>query len=99
MRSQPPFPGHSPAQYQPFYPPFAHTGIEGQLSKRDRSAAGFTNSTKRKASASAAEDPESKDMSGVESTADLEPLGLQEADKRLKVIIYNFQKAACGFIL
>ncbi|KAF9128122.1 hypothetical protein BGW39_005339, partial [Mortierella sp. 14UC] len=85
MHSQPPFSGPFPTQYLPLYPPFGHTGIEGQFSKRGRSAANFTNPSKRKASASAVEDPESKDMSGVESTADLEPLELQEADKRLKL--------------
>ncbi|KAF9913304.1 hypothetical protein EC991_000066 [Linnemannia zychae] len=57
---------------------------EELFSKRDRSVENSINPSKRKASASAVEDPESKDMSGVESTADLKPLGLQETDKRLK---------------
>lgn len=70
------------------HPPFDHTGAVGQLSKRDQSAANFTTPSKRKASASMVDDPESKDMSGVESTADVEVTGSQEigeTEKRLKV--------------
>ncbi|KAG0281792.1 hypothetical protein BGZ95_010445 [Linnemannia exigua] len=84
MHRQPPFPGQFPMQHQPMYLPYGNPGDEGLLSKRSRAAADFINPSKRKASASVVEDSESKDMSGVESTADAEPAGQHEADKRLK---------------
>ncbi|KAF9145588.1 hypothetical protein BG015_011842 [Linnemannia schmuckeri] len=87
MHRQPLFPGQFPMQHYPIHPPYDHTRAGEYLPKRDRSSANFTNSSKRKASASMVEDPESKDMSGVESTAEAELTGTQETgetDKRLK---------------
>ncbi|KAG0374387.1 hypothetical protein BGX24_010471 [Mortierella sp. AD032] len=84
MHRQSPFPGQFPMQHQPMYSPYGNPGTEGLLSKRNRAAADFTNPSKRKASVSVVEDPESKDMAGVESTVDAEPSGQEEADKRLK---------------
>ncbi|KAK3829758.1 MAG: hypothetical protein JOS17DRAFT_203223 [Linnemannia elongata] len=88
MHRQPQFPGQLHMQQYPFHPPYDHTGAGGHLPKRDRSAANFTNPSKRKASTSMVYDPVSKDMSGVESTADAEltrPQEIGETDKRLKV--------------
>ncbi|KAH7056633.1 hypothetical protein BKA57DRAFT_209439 [Linnemannia elongata] len=87
MHRQPHFPGQFHMQHYPFHPPYDHTGAGGHLSKRDRSTVNFTNPSKRKASSSMVDDPESKDMSGVESTADAELTASQETgetDKRLK---------------
>ncbi|KAF9100873.1 hypothetical protein BGX29_006200 [Mortierella sp. GBA35] len=87
MDNQPPFSGQFPLPHHPLHSPYGHTGSGGQLSKRDRSAANLTTPSKRKASPSMADDSESKDMSGVESTADLDTSGMQgtgETDKRLK---------------
>lgn len=88
MHRQSPFSGHFSRPHYPLHLPFDQTGAGGQLSKWDRSAANFTTPSKRKASASVIDDPESKDMSGVESTADVKLMESQETgetDKRLKV--------------
>ncbi|KAF8948501.1 hypothetical protein BGZ47_004465 [Haplosporangium gracile] len=90
MHRQPLFPGQIPMQHYPMHLPYDHTGAGEYLKKRDRSSANFINPSKRKASASMVEDPESKDMSGVESTADAGLTELQETeetDKRLKAEI------------
>ncbi|KAF9921633.1 hypothetical protein FBU30_008303 [Linnemannia zychae] len=83
---QPPFHGPSSAQHYPLHLSSGR-GREKQLSGRERSIAYVTNSSKRKASSSVIDDSDSKDMSGVESTANAESSKLQqprETDKRLK---------------